>query len=97
MRVGNNCPCLWPSGRREAPGAGERGVPHGACPSPRPTPACDCCSRQEHQGATSGVLALRTADSETAHSILRPPMPCQLGGPEQRGVHTPRFSFAQPG
>lgn len=64
--------------------------PTGPAPHPWPTPTCDRCSRQERQGATSGVLALRTAASMTAHSILRPPTPCQLGGPS-------RAAFTRPG
>ena len=63
--------------------------PTGPAPHPCPTPACDRCSRQERQGATSGVLALRTAASVTAHSILRPPTPCQLGGPSRAAFTCP--------
>lgn len=103
-RAGNNCPCLWPNGRWKAPGAGERGVPRGACPSPPPHPRLwsVAAAPNEHQGATPGVLAPRTTDSMTAHSILRlrealppcpaGPQPSRLGGPEQGGAHMPRSS-----
>ena len=92
--AGTNCPCLWPNGRWKAPGAGERGVPRGACPSPPPHPCLwsVAAAPDEHQGATPGVLDPRTTDSMTAHSILRlrealppspaGPQPSRLGGPE---------------
>ena len=95
-RVGNNCPCLWPSGRWKASGAGEHGVPHGACPSPLAHPHLwpllpTGAPGRYFWGARPEDRCLHDSSfhTQTPHAL-------PAWGPQQGGIHTPRFSFAHP-